>query len=203
MRILSHVRKLTTALAVVSLYPLSPASAQIFPIVPEENHQTIPEQPRQNTPSKNQQTKPNQNRNTSQPKVVPKPKVNRQPVSKPEPPPVLVPESAKSQDQKDYEIAAQKKLDGFIARIQALEDGIEKMPQDTRKPARAKLRTAQGNRSVARTKLKQLKYVRPNDWFTLQNGIEKAFTNLEGSVQAAESAIPGQKEVPETPPTSD
>lgn len=167
------------------------ASAQIFapyesPPPPEDANNANPKSsnPRINTQPK-VRTQPKAN-------IPPKPKKLVEPKiipPRPEPPQVLVPDSSKSAEQRSYEVESQRKLDDMIARVKTLEDRIEKLPKDERQDIRSKLQTAQGNRSVVRTKLKQLKYVRPNDWFALKGDIEKSFINLSDSVELVEGML--------------
>ncbi|RYZ91260.1 MAG: hypothetical protein EOP04_01130 [Proteobacteria bacterium] len=118
--------------------------------------------------------------------------INRVPVYRPEPA-VLVPNSAKSPDQKTYEEKSLKQLDELISRVRTLEERLERSPPKDATELWSRLRTAQGNRSVARTKIKQLRYVRPNNWFTLQTGIDKALNNLEQAVVQLESSLKAEE----------
>lgn len=134
-----------------------------------------------------------ENAEKSQPKAAVPTKTQTIPSRMPnrtEPPARLIPDSVKSQDQKSYEAESQKKLDDFVARVKRLEERLELLPQDQKSKYRPSLRTARGNRSVVRTKVKQLKYVQPTDWFILKAGIEEAFKNLSDSVVYLENLLP-------------
>jgi hypothetical protein len=55
------------------------------------------------------------------------------------------------------------------------------------KAFRESLRTASGNRSIARTKLNQLVRASSADFDKLKTGVERAFADLEGSVARVRS----------------
>jgi len=111
------------------------------------------------------------------------------PVPPPPPPPIPVREADKSTEQREYETAMTKRLDGMAQEIVELNSRAENIDEERVNELLDTLRTAAGNRSVVRTKLKQLKFVPPAQWSTLKSGIEKAFLNLEESIQRARSQI--------------
>lgn len=137
----------------------------------------IPREPKvQNVP------KPAQPKAPVQPKAVPRPKpvpIVREPVQ------VLVPDSRKSGDQREYESTTQKRLDVAIQDIEKLKASFEGLPAERREDFLGLLRMTEGNRSAARTKFKQMKYISPSNWHSITRGIDQALEDLESSVLRA------------------
>ncbi len=106
----------------------------------------------------------------------------RTPVIRPEPAPVPVPATAKSADQIEFEDKMQIRFDEAVKTVKDLQTRLETYEKAGKDISLDQLRTAQGNRSVTRTKLKQLKFISPSQWSSLQSGIDKAFTNLDSSI---------------------
>lgn len=130
----------------------------------------------QNVPKPTQPKAPVQAKPVQRPKPVP---IVREPVQ------VLVPDSRKTSDQREYESTAQKRLDTAIQDIEKLKASFEGLPAERREDFLGLLRMTEGNRSAARTKFKQMKYISPSNWQSITRGIDQAFDDLESSIRRA------------------
>ena len=155
-------------LAFIVLSTGSLAQTDSVPIVVEPRHENI-QKPAQ--PKAPVQTRPVQNA-----KPVP---ILREPVQ------VVVPDSRKSGDQREYETTTQKRLDVAIQDIEKLKSSFEGLPADRREGFLGLLRMTEGNRSAARTKFKQMKYISPSNWQSITRGIDQALEDLEISILRA------------------
>jgi len=88
----------------------------------------------------------------------------------------------KSMDLLSYEKRMQNKFDALASELRELRNRLPLIKIKKQKTYRKYLRTADGNRSIASTKLKQLIYSPPGDWIVIRRDIDKAFAELEGSV---------------------
>ncbi|MBC7658521.1 MAG: hypothetical protein H7249_02310 [Chitinophagaceae bacterium] len=100
------------------------------------------------------------------------------------------PDSAKSEDQKKYQAKVRAKLDEHIIEIENLKDRIDRLKAYKRSEVLPFLRTAEGNRSVARTKLNQLDFYPPDQWTAFRSGIDRAMKNLEESIVTLAYRLP-------------
>lgn len=123
------------------------------------------------------------------PAVPAAPRVPVPPPERPAPAPRPVSDSAKSSEQREYEAAAQQRINNLAQKINELDNKSDELDDLRRRNFRDMLNTCAGNRSVVRTKVKQLKFIPPNQWQSLRNGIEKAFVNLEQSIARAEAFL--------------
>lgn len=121
----------------------------------------------------------------TKPKVVPSPR----PAPPPAPAPIPVNESLKSSEQKAYEAEKSTQFNTLAEEIKTLRARAEALTGPKAIKARSFLSTAEGNRSAARTKLKQLKYTPPANWTILKVGIDSAFADLETAVQNTRAYI--------------
>ncbi len=99
------------------------------------------------------------------------------------PPPPLP--SDKEPARIDYENILQRRLIAAADEIATLKSSLQNLKGTKQKKLREYLRTAAGNRSMARTKLKQLRNAPLADWTRLKAGTEQAMSNLELSVKHA------------------
>lgn len=97
--------------------------------------------------------------------------------------------SSKSQAQLEYEANMQIRFDGYAKRIKELELQLETLSKKDQRIQVKSLQTAQGNRSVARTKLKQLRFIAPAQWTSVQADIERAMNDLEVSLQRVDALM--------------
>lgn len=74
--------------------------------------------------------------------------------------------------------------------ISSLKSRMDTLKGKEHKAFRDSIRTAAGNRSMARTKLKQLVKGSSADFDKLKVGVERAFTDLDASIHRARSYFP-------------
>ncbi len=95
----------------------------------------------------------------------------------------------KSAELLGYENRMQSRLEALAAELKVLRGKIATLDIKRQSIFRTYLSTAAGNRSVAVTKLKQLLYSPPGDWIVHRNDIDRAFIDLEGSINRAREFI--------------
>lgn len=103
--------------------------------------------------------------------------------------PKIVPESDKSPEQKRYEEMAKKRLAHASETIGEIKKAYENLDDRKKREIDSSLRTAEGNRHVARIKLKQLRYIHPLQWTSLTAGIDNSLLDLERVVSALEKKL--------------
>lgn len=159
------------------------------------------------SPSRNQVGNPQGDYNQGGAKTTPYPQDNVPQVIPPEqspvieppvreqvsPQPVVVPDSRKSEDQRSYESSMRTKLDSAVRRIEELKATYETLSDAKKEDFLSLLRLAEGNRAAARIKLNQMKSISPNDWRTIQKGIDEAFYDLEKAVDRAQDWLAQRK----------
>jgi hypothetical protein len=130
------------------------------------------------------------------PKVFPKPTPppDPAPAFTPAPPPVpeepIVrpqPSGPKTTEQRSYESAMQNRWKTAADEIALLRSRGESLQGKKGKAFRESLRTASGNRSMARTKLNQLIRGSSADFDKLKTGVERAFSDLDTSIAKVRS----------------
>jgi hypothetical protein len=73
--------------------------------------------------------------------------------------------------------------------IAQLRTQVDKVDSKKQKAFRDSLRTASGNRSIARTKLNQLVTGSSADWDKRKTLVERAFTDLDNSIKRARAYL--------------
>jgi hypothetical protein len=128
------------------------------------------------------------------PKVLPRPTSSPTPTPTftpapvPEEPPVRPqPSGPKTTEQRAYESAMQARWKKAADEIISLKSRGEAFQGNKGKAFRESLRTASGNRSMARTKLTQLVRGSSADFDKLKTGVERAFTDLDTSIAKVRS----------------
>ncbi len=117
------------------------------------------------------------------------PRVEKPSRPAPEPPQHRYPDSMKSPEFKQYVDAAKEKLNGGIAELDRMKAKIDAMEPGQRSKVLPYLQTTEGNRSVARTKLRQMDYNPPEQWATLRNGVDSAIANFEQSLSVLKTVV--------------
>jgi hypothetical protein len=132
---------------------------------------------------------------TPTPAPTPTPTPAAVPTFIPAPPPDPIPEPTtrpqssgpKTAEQKSYESAMQTRWKTAADEIALLKSRGESLQGKKGKAFRESLRTASGNRSIARTKLNQLVRAPSADFDKLKTGVERAFTDLDNSIARVRS----------------
>ncbi len=105
----------------------------------------------------------------------------------PEPAPRPQATGPKTAEQRAYESAMQTRWKAAADEIALLGSRGEKLQGKKSKAFRESLRTAAGNRSMARTKLSQLMRASSADFDKLKTGVDHAFADLDASVAKVRS----------------
>ncbi len=126
------------------------------------------------------------------PNPIPTPPYANEP---PEPEPTSYPSESKAQGPRsseriNYETTMTDRLQQLAREIAQLETLRSKVKDSNKKLFESSMRTAAGNRSVARTKLKQMTNADANNWQALKPNLERALKNLQSAVQRARSHVP-------------
>jgi hypothetical protein len=166
-----------------------PKSIDFAQVEPQKTPQSPISQPEATQPPVTQQPEATQPPLTQQPAAIDRTAAPPRQIERIEPAATPVSSSLKSQAQLEYEANMQIRFDGFAKTIKNLETQLETLSKKDQRVAVKYLRTAQGNRSVARTKLKQLRFIAPNQWTSVQAGIERAMVELEQAVGRADAAM--------------
>ncbi|RZA25964.1 MAG: hypothetical protein EOP10_05205 [Proteobacteria bacterium] len=180
---------LYTALIALSLSHLGAAQTNPTPEVAAPNQTGTRANP---TPTPTPNTNPNANSTPNDPVKTDSqvtPQAVTTPIIRPEPTPIPVPATAKTGDQIGYEDQMQIRFDEAAKTLKDLQTRLETYEKSGHDISLNQLQTAQGNRSVTRTKLKQLKFITPSQWSSLQSGIDKAFSNLDSSIVTLKSYV--------------
>jgi hypothetical protein len=128
------------------------------------------------------------------PRVLPAPTPTGAPTFTPAPPPEPIaeptrpqPSGPKTVEQRSYESAMQTRWKAAADEITLLRSRGESLEGKKGKAFRESLRTASGNRSIARTKLNQLVRASSADFDKFKTGVERAFADLDNSVARVRS----------------
>lgn len=110
------------------------------------------------------------------------------------PEPFVQPEAPgpKTAEQKAYESTMQTRWTSAADAIVALKSEVESVQGPRQKAFRESLRTASGNRSMAKTKLNQLIRAPSADFDKLKTGVDRAFEDLDAAIQRARSHLAAQ-----------
>ncbi|WP_141733342.1 hypothetical protein [Oligoflexus tunisiensis] len=134
-------------------------------------------------------------RKTSVPKPTPVPTPAFTPAPPPPPPPEpepvapRKPAGPKTVQQKIYEADMQTRWSAAADEIAQLRSQVSKLEGKKQKAFRESLRTASGNRSIARTKLNQLVAGSSADWDKRKTLVERAFNDLDNSIKRARAHL--------------
>lgn len=176
-----------------------PTQAQGQGVAPNSNAQGqrgqgIPGQPAAGQPQDQLPPEAPQVKLPKKPRVLPSPAPTRTPTPAPTftpaPPPEPTPEpitrpqpsGPKTVEQRSYESAMQTRWKTAADEIALLKSRGESLQGKKGKAFRESLRTASGNRSIARTKLNQLVRAQSADFDKLKTGVERAFADLDNSI---------------------
>ncbi|RYZ89210.1 MAG: hypothetical protein EOP04_07430 [Proteobacteria bacterium] len=164
-----------TALLVYSVRGLAQSSMEDMPLKSKAQTAVIPK---------------TQDSLKASPQVIAPPKVTKIKRAVPDPYVYKYPESAKNEEMKIYEAEVSERLRVAALQIEDLISKYRALDSTDQSAIISSLRTAEGNRSVVKTKLKQLSYHPPAQWKILKVGLDKAILNLEASVIVLEDKIP-------------
>lgn len=157
-----------------------PAASQNNPDLGQAQDQLPPEAPQVRPLPKKPKVFP-------KPTPIPRPSPQFTPAPAPEPTTRPQPSGPKTAEQKAYESAMQARWKAAADEIALLRSRGESLQGKKGKAFRESLRTASGNRSMARTKLSQLVRGSSADFDKFKSGVEKAFADLDTSIERVRS----------------